>query len=64
LPKDLEGNGTDQRVSKAEVLMLAKRHILQLEREKKVLEEERSELQSDVIELKTRFVEMGGVCMR
>lgn len=63
LPKDLEKDGVDQRVSKAEVLVLAKRHIIQLEREKKVLEEERSGLEGDVLELKSKFVAMGGICM-
>ena len=63
LPKDLERDGADQRVSKAEVLVLAKRHIMQLEREKKVLEEEKSELEGNVLELKSKFVAMGGICM-
>ena len=63
LPKDLERDGADQRVSKAEVLVLARRHILQLETEKKVLEEKRSELEGDVVELKRRFVGIGGICM-
>ena len=43
--------------------MLAKRHIVQLEREKMMLEGQRVELESDLEELKRRFVEMGGVCM-
>jgi hypothetical protein len=44
-------------------LMLAKRHIVQLEHEKMVLEEQRMELENGVEELKRRFVQMGGVCM-
>jgi len=62
LPKGGE-SGAHQRVSKAEVLMLAKRHIMQLENEKRVLEDERQELEGDVGELKRRFVGMGGFCM-
>jgi predicted nuclease with TOPRIM domain len=62
LPKD-NGKGADQRVSKAEVLELAKRHIMQLESEKLVLEEERRGLEGDIEELKRRFVRMGGVCL-
>jgi predicted nuclease with TOPRIM domain len=62
LPKDND-KGADQRVSKAEVLELAKRHIMQLESEKLVLEEERRGLEGDIEELKRRFVRMGGVCL-
>jgi hypothetical protein len=63
LPNNDDRNGAKSRVSKAEVLMLAKRHIVQLEREKMMLEGQRVELESDLEELKRRFVEMGGVCM-
>jgi predicted nuclease with TOPRIM domain len=61
LPK--EEGGADQKVSKAEVLVLAKRRIVQLESEKKFLEEARIELEGDVVELKRRFVSLGGICM-
>jgi hypothetical protein len=63
LPEDLERDGADRRVSKAEVLVLAKRHILQLERAKKALVEERSGLERDAVEWKARFVARGGVCV-
>jgi hypothetical protein len=63
LPGEDDRDGARARVSKAEVLMLAKRHIVELEREKVVLEEEHHALESDVEEMKRRFVEMGGVCM-
>ena len=48
-------------VSKAEVLVLAKTHIVQLEREKMMLEEKRLALEKDVEDLKRRFVGVGGV---
>jgi predicted nuclease with TOPRIM domain len=63
LPQNDERDGPDRRVSKAEVLVLAKRRITQLEREKKALEGEKEELEGDVEELKRRFVGMGGICM-
>lgn len=63
LPNDDDRDGAKSRVSKAEVLMLAKRHIVQLEQEKTMLEEQRMELENGVEELKRRFVQMGGVCM-
>ncbi|KAE9363631.1 hypothetical protein N431DRAFT_448217 [Stipitochalara longipes BDJ] len=56
LPSEDDKYGANPRVSKAEVLMLAQRHIVELEREKMMLE-------SDVEELKRRFLEIGGVCM-
>ena len=63
LPSEDDRAGAKSRVSKAEVLMLAKRHIVQLEREKMELEGRRRELESGVEDLKRRFVGMGGVCM-
>ena len=63
LPNDDDRDGAKARMSKADVLMLAKRHIVQLEREKMMLEEQRQKLQGNVQELKRRFVEVGGICM-
>lgn len=63
LPSDDDQDRAKSRVSKAEVLMLAKRHIVELEDEKMMLEGQRHELESNVEELKRRFVGMGGVCM-
>jgi Helix-loop-helix DNA-binding domain len=63
LPSEDDRDGVKSRVSKAEVLILAKRHIVELEREKVMLESRRRELESDVDDLKRRFVAMGGVCM-
>jgi hypothetical protein len=63
LPNDDDKDGAKSRVSKAEVLMLAKRHIVQLEREKMMLEGQRMELESGLEKLKRMFTEMGGVCM-
>jgi len=63
LPSEDDQDGAKSRISKAEVLMLAKRHIVELEREKVMLEEEHHALESDVEDLKRRFIEMGGVCM-
>jgi hypothetical protein len=67
------GNGTssngatgergERRVSKAEVLVLAKRHIQRLEREKKALEDERGDLESRVRELRRRWEGVGGVVL-
>lgn len=53
----------DKGVSKAEVLVLARKHIEELEREKTVLTEENQGLQGSVIELKGMWVGLGGICM-
>ena len=63
LPSEDDRDGAKSRVSKADVLMLAKRHIVELEREKVMLEGRHDSLESDVEDLKRRFMEMGGVCM-
>jgi len=63
LPNDDDRVGAKSRVSKADVLVLAKKHIMQLEREKMMLEEQRQKLQGNVQELKRKFMEVGGVCM-
>jgi hypothetical protein len=52
-----------RKVSKAEVLVLAKKYIRRLERESRELEEENLELRGRVEELKRVWVEGGGVCM-
>lgn len=61
------GRGGDgdaaRRVSKAEVLILAKKHIRRLERESRGLEEENLGLRARVEDLKRVWVEGGGVCM-
>jgi predicted nuclease with TOPRIM domain len=63
LPREENGIANEKRVSKAEVLILAKKHIEELEREKRELEEENVGLEETVIELKKRWVNLGGVCM-
>ncbi|PMD47513.1 hypothetical protein L207DRAFT_628147 [Hyaloscypha variabilis F] len=63
LPSEDGSDGARSRVSKAEVLMLAKRHIVELEREKMMLEGQHHALEGDVEDLKKKFMEMGGVCM-
>jgi hypothetical protein len=62
LPKDRDGDG-ERKVSKSEVLVLAKQRIQQLEREKRVLEKEREELEVSVEEMNKRWMELGGVCL-
>jgi predicted nuclease with TOPRIM domain len=62
LPRD-DGGDADRRISKGEGLVLAKSHISQLEGEKRVLEEERQELEGNVEELKRRLVGIVGVCV-
>lgn len=63
LPRDENGLANEKRVSKAEVLILAKKYIEELEREKRELEEENSGLEETVTELKKRWVNLGGVCL-
>jgi hypothetical protein len=63
LPSEDGSDGARSRVSKAEVLMLAKRHVVELEREKMMLEGQHHALEGDVEDLKKKFMEMGGVCM-
>ncbi|KAH8679711.1 hypothetical protein BGZ60DRAFT_400501 [Tricladium varicosporioides] len=55
-----DGSGGAEKVSKAEVLMLAKRHIETLEREKRGLEDENRALMEDMRALKGAWVGMGG----
>jgi ATP-dependent exoDNAse (exonuclease V) beta subunit len=56
-------NGQDKKVSKAEVLMLAKKRIGELEQEKMVLEKEHRALQGVVGELRQRWRGVGGVML-
>jgi hypothetical protein len=63
LPRGEGLSSADKGVSKAEVLVLARKHIEELEREKTVLAEENQELQGGVIELKGMWVGLGGICM-
>lgn len=73
LPPDVVGNevdgfgsidsGAEKRVSKAEVLVLAKKHIENLERTKKSLEGNKRQLIEDVQRLKGAWVRMGGDVM-
>ena len=53
----------EKRVSKAEVLVLAKKHIMELERETRELEVENEILEDSIEELKKRWVEQGGMVM-
>lgn len=62
LPNDDDVDGAKSRVSKADVLVLAKKHIVQLEREKLMLQEQRQKLQGNVQELKRKFMEVEGIC--
>ncbi|KAH6667917.1 hypothetical protein B0J14DRAFT_174581 [Halenospora varia] len=54
------GDGPERRVSKAEVLLLAKRHIETLEKTKAGLEIEKEQLKGSVQRLKCAWVNMGG----
>lgn len=63
LPREEAGFTNDKRVSKAEVLILAKKYITDLEREKMHQEEENEQLQLAIMELNKKWVDMGGVCM-
>ncbi len=63
LPKEDGGHAEDKRVSKVEVLVLAKKHIMELERERRVLEAENMDLENNIDELKRRRVGLGGICM-
>jgi len=63
LPSEDDRDGAKSRVGKAEVLMLAKRHILELERKKMMFESKRVKLETDVEKWKGRYVGLGGVCM-
>ncbi len=63
LPKEDGGHGGEKRVSKVEVLVLAKQHIIELEREKRTLEAENMDLENSIDELKKRWVGLGGICM-
>jgi predicted nuclease with TOPRIM domain len=62
LPKD-GGRDGEKKVSKSEVLVLAKQHIQQLEEEKSVLEKERQELEASVEEMRRKWIRLGGVCL-
>ncbi len=54
------GDGAEKRVSKAEVLVLAKKHIGNLEREKKALESDKKALLEDVKRLRGVWTGMQG----
>jgi hypothetical protein len=58
-----DGGGSERRVSKAEVLVLAKKHIEDLERDKSRLEQQRQALLEDVQRLKSAWLKMGGEVM-
>lgn len=62
LPHDPEMAG-DKRVSKAEVLVLAKKHIARLETEKRELEFINEELEEKVEGLRRTWVGLGGVVL-
>jgi len=63
LPREEGLSSADKGVSKVEVLVLAREHIEELERERAVLTGENQELQGSVIELKGMWVGLGGICM-
>lgn len=62
LPHDAEMEG-EKRVSKAEVLVLAKNYIAKLEREKTELEEVNGSLEERIDGLRRRWVGLGGVVL-
>lgn len=62
LPHDPEMGG-DKRVSKAEVLVLAKKHIARLEMEKRELESINGELEGKVEGLRRTWIGLGGVVL-
>lgn len=55
--------GAEKRVSKAEVLILAKKHIENLERTKKSLENDKKALLKDIQRLKRAWIATGGDVM-
>jgi hypothetical protein len=58
-----DSGGAEKKVSKAEVLVLAKQHIETLERSRRKLEEDKRALLVDVQRLKGAWVSMGGEVM-
>jgi hypothetical protein len=58
-----DSDGAEKKVSKAEVLVLAKQHIETLEKSKRKLEEDKRALLVDVQRLKGAWVSMGGEVM-
>jgi predicted nuclease with TOPRIM domain len=59
LPREENGLANEKKVSKVEVLDLAKKHIEELERKKRELEEDNVGLEETVTELKKRWVNLG-----
>jgi len=59
-----DSGGTERKVTKAEVLVLAKTHIQTLERAKMTLESDKKALQEDVQRLKAAWVNVGGQVKR
>jgi len=62
LPRE-DGEGEGKKVSKAEVLVLARKHIRDLERDRRRLEEDNERLSGRMGGLKQRWVESGGVLL-
>ncbi|PVH69435.1 hypothetical protein DL98DRAFT_522191 [Cadophora sp. DSE1049] len=63
LPREDGEGGEEKKVSKAEVLMLARKHIRELKRDSKRLEEENERLGGMMGGLKKRWVESGGLVL-
>lgn len=64
LPREaIGGVDGEKRVSKAEVLVLAKEYIRELERKRKMLEEENFGLENAIEGFRRRWIELGGVAM-
>lgn len=64
LPREeADGGGEDKKFSKAEVLMLARKHIRELERERRGLEAENERLGGEMNELRKEWVDAGGVVL-
>lgn len=64
LPREeVDGGGEEKKVSKAEVLMLARKHIRELERERRGLEAENERLGGEMNELRREWVDAGGVVL-
>ena len=55
--------GAEKRVSKAEVLVLARKHIEHLEKSKKSLESDKKMLMEDIQRLKSAWARIGGDAM-
>lgn len=63
LPRESMAGSEEKKVSKAEVLVLARKHIKELERERRRLQDENERLGGVMLELRREWVESGGVVL-